>query len=691
MVNIKIFESEAEKLYQKIWDKFCSAQKREPYLSLSTFLRSNRVNKRGFKEWREKNGLSLPKTRQRTRKNHKEKLETSIIMKNEVNNKTPRSDSKNNMSNDLRNDNVNTRQYWWLNLDSMIWDLNKAKRNEMKKLDIQFIDWISSFLIDKEDNPHIGRPIAQRELAISLLDYCGITVEEKTIKSAYQRIRQNLNDYIRTSNYVVDPPAVLKTQTDYDNGFRRCAAWQYPKTSDGFSIPTDSDGNRMPRELVKKAPYPRVYYFYRKNHVPINPFDGAHINDEDYVQEASETGTEMSNYFTKDSSSTTSNIHIKQGDSIIACTNNKIVAFIDAVFVKEQEVELKITKKLPQPIPFSSLKIQDCNYNLENKNGLIPLTSSIFNRIIENIDKPMVYTEADLLKEVFIDEKTINQIVRALSYKKNIILQGVPGVGKTFIAKRLAYAIMGHKDDEKIRTVQFHPNYTYEDFIIGYKPCDDGKFQLTPGIFMEFCNKAAEDKNKDNKYFFIIDEINRGNLSKILGEAFTLIDKDHREESIKLANSDENFGEFKIPENVYIIGLMNTADRSLAMLDYALLRRFEFLSLKPAFKTESFKNYQRSLESELFNKITEGIVKLNEKIAESPALGEGFCIGHSYFCISKERNKREFEKCGKDINAWLNNVIYYEIIPILKAYCFDDEETFEELSSLLQNIFDDKR
>lgn len=155
--------------------------------------------------------------------------------------------------------------------------------------DEQFTLWISKYLTDKR---HIGQPIAQRELAISLLDYCGITIGEKTMKAAYRRIRDNLDDFIRTSVYVVDPPVVLSTPTDRENGFRRCAAWQHPKASDGYGVATDSQGHRLPRELVKKAPYPRVYYFYPKARVPRNFFDEAHVGEKDYVQGAPEVDPE---------------------------------------------------------------------------------------------------------------------------------------------------------------------------------------------------------------------------------------------------------------------------------------------------------------------------------------------------------------------------------------------------------------
>lgn len=154
--------------------------------------------------------------------------------------------------------------------------------------DDQFTFWISHFLADRR---HIGTPIAQRELAISLLDYCGIAVGEQTIKKAFKRIRDNLEDYLRTSIYVCDPPVVLLTPTDRENKFRRCAAWMHEMNPDG-TVKTDRDGNRLPRVLVKKAPYPRVYYFYRKWRVPRHFYEQGHEGEPDYVQAAPETDPE---------------------------------------------------------------------------------------------------------------------------------------------------------------------------------------------------------------------------------------------------------------------------------------------------------------------------------------------------------------------------------------------------------------
>lgn len=268
------------------------------------------------------------------------------------------------------------------------------------------------------------------------------------------------------------------------------------------------------------------------------------------------------------------------------------------------------------------------------------------------------YSRERFLEEVYMDEKKYDDLRNRLKEKKNVILQGAPGVGKTFAAKRLAYSILGRKDDKQIEMVQFHQNYSYEDFVMGYKPTADGGFELRKGVFYNFCKKAEE--NKNDKYFFIIDEINRGNLSKIFGELLMLIENSYRGESIQLAYTGEDF---TVPENIYIIGMMNTADRSLAMIDYALRRRFSFFDMRPAFSSSRFVEYRQSLESETLDKILEAIVRLNEVITSDDSLGAGFCIGHSYFCNHKKGDAE-----------WLSSVIRYDIAPMLREYWFDDPE-----------------
>ncbi len=269
------------------------------------------------------------------------------------------------------------------------------------------------------------------------------------------------------------------------------------------------------------------------------------------------------------------------------------------------------------------------------------------------------YTRDDFLNDVFMDLDEYKRLVGLLEMKYNVILQGAPGVGKTYAAKRLAYSIMGEKDENRIKFVQFHQSYSYEDFIQGYRPNDnDNRFVLKNGVFYDFCHRAENDI--DRPYFFIIDEINRGNLSKILGELMMLIEKDHRGERLNLLYSNE---EFCVPKNIRIIGMMNTADRSLAMMDYALRRRFAFYSFKPAFENPKFIDYQESKKNKKFSNLIDAVEKLNEEIANDDNLGKGFEIGHSYFCTDEDIT-----------DEWLNNVIEYEIKPLISEYWFDEPE-----------------
>lgn len=279
------------------------------------------------------------------------------------------------------------------------------------------------------------------------------------------------------------------------------------------------------------------------------------------------------------------------------------------------------------------------------------------------------YTKKDFLEEVFISEAKYDEMYAVLMRKQNIILQGAPGVGKTFAAKRLAYSIMGAKNDDHIQFVQFHQNYSYEDFVEGYRPAASG-FVRTDGIFKRFCIDAAD--APDEKFFFIIDEINRGNLSKIFGELLMLIEKDYRGQAATLSYSGRFF---TVPKNLYIIGMMNTADRSLAMIDYALRRRFSFIDMEPGFDTDGFNEYMSSKGSSTMKALVEEVKQLNVDIKEK--LGKGFCIGHSYFVFD--------EPCS---DALLKNIVNYDILPMLAEYWFDDEEQYEMWASRLNGVFE---
>ncbi|GGM40561.1 hypothetical protein GCM10011351_28450 [Paraliobacillus quinghaiensis] len=282
------------------------------------------------------------------------------------------------------------------------------------------------------------------------------------------------------------------------------------------------------------------------------------------------------------------------------------------------------------------------------------------------------YTDNDFLNEVFMDENQYNTLVDLLGHKRNIILQGAPGVGKTFSAKRLAYSMIGEKDVSRVMMVQFHQSYSYEDFIMGYRPTSNG-FELSTGPFYDFCKRALEDD--DRKYFFIIDEINRGNLSKIFGELLMLIEKDKRGQKIRLLYSDELFS---VPKNVYIIGMMNTADRSLAMIDYALRRRFAFYSLEPAFDSIGFQAIGAEVNNPKFNALVNEIQLLNSSISNDESLGKGFRIGHSYLCTDDQITDK-----------WLSSVVEYELLPLLDEYWFDEPSKVEHWSKKLRGALHD--
>lgn len=378
----------------------------------------------------------------------------------------------------------------------------------------------------------------------------------------------------------------------------------------------------------------------------------------------------------------------KEGDLVIGYESTPVKQIVAlAVVSKENDGEqlyFKKTEGLAVPIDFSEFKdcpeLANMEYILQPQGSLFKLTKEEYEFLLDMIleangktskTETSLYSEQNFLEEVFVDKTKYNNMRSLLSHKKNIILQGAPGVGKTFAAKRLAYSIMGEKDDDRIEFVQFHQSYSYEDFIMGYKPSGNG-FELKYGIFYSFCQKAAN--HPDKEFFFIIDEINRGNMSKIFGELLMLIENDYRGEKATLAY---NGLKFSVPENLYIIGMMNTADRSLAMIDYALRRRFSFIEMTPGFDDEGFKKHQNNFNNETFNKLIERIKELNIRIKEDASLGSGFCIGHSHFC-------------RKDINNdVLKEIVEYDIIPTLNEYWFDDLQKASEWANKLIGVFND--
>lgn len=281
------------------------------------------------------------------------------------------------------------------------------------------------------------------------------------------------------------------------------------------------------------------------------------------------------------------------------------------------------------------------------------------------------YDDAQFLQDVFVSKSDLTAMKGLLERKKNLILQGAPGTGKTFAAKRLAYAMMGEEDDSRIGFVQFHQSYTYEDFVIGYRPNGEGGFDIQPGIFADFCSRAARDGERS--YFFIIDEINRANISKVFGELLMLIEADHRGNSIELSIDRRRL---TVPENLFIIGMMNTADRGLALIDYALRRRFAFFDMNPALDAPGFLAMVQDAGNEKLGALVDAVREVNKEIEKDPALGQGFCIGHSYFCVQNGVTDED-----------VHGIARFEIEPLIAEYWFDDQQKVRKLTDKLESVF----
>lgn len=293
------------------------------------------------------------------------------------------------------------------------------------------------------------------------------------------------------------------------------------------------------------------------------------------------------------------------------------------------------------------------------------------------------YSVEDILKDgCFLERAEIDRLLDRLRTKKNLILQGPPGTGKTWLAKRLAFALMGQKDDSKVRAVQFHPNLSYEDFVRGWRPTGEGKLSLADGVFMEAIKAASKDPS--SKFVVVIEEINRGNPAQIFGELLTLLESGKRtpNEALELCypDADGKRRPVHIPENLYVVGTMNIADRSLALVDLALRRRFAFVGLEPRLGPvwRDWVAKECSVDPALVADIERRIAALNDQIAADARLGKQFRIGHSYVTPTHRLE-------AGDTKKWFQQVVETEIGPLLDEYWFDaPDEAQKTIARLTQ-------
>lgn len=425
----------------------------------------------------------------------------------------------------------------------------------------------------------------------------------------------------------------------------------------------EADSSVNNRVMINESTIPDVYRIMTKDEDQMKASFIHFMGDKDATSKQISEPTRTNNYANLDK------------DERVIKAVSAVTDFTNAYSIKSPDEIERVSQELLRLSNESEDAKQTKEY--KNRRSYINKYKEFLNYCIslqETAATKSLYSFAEDVDRPFISEEKFNEIVALLRRKKNVILEGAPGVGKTFLARKVAYQLMGEAKDENIEMVQFHQSYSYEDFVQGIRPMANGEFKTRDGVFYEFCAKALT--NPKEKYVFIIDEINRGNLSKILGELMMLIEANKRSPryAIKLTYSDPDDEKFYVPDNVYILGCMNTADRSLSIVDYALRRRFAFFTIEPEFGKAFCDFLTQKFDDDFVTDICKRLIDINELIKQHPSLGKGMEIGHSYFCEIKE---------ASDAEIWWQNICKYELVPYLREICFDDDDLLKELCKRL--------
>lgn len=277
--------------------------------------------------------------------------------------------------------------------------------------------------------------------------------------------------------------------------------------------------------------------------------------------------------------------------------------------------------------------------------------------------------------DVFVPRADLDRALDEWLEKKNLILQGPPGVGKTFVGDRFARALVGARGADRITRVQFHASYSYEEFVRGFRPTSAGVFELVDGPFLDACKAANASPNA--RHVLLIDEINRANVTKVFGELLSLIERDKRSArfELRLAHARAPSERFFVPPNLFLLGLMNTADRNLALVDFALRRRFAFMEIPPVFDARFVEHLAaRGVHRGVAEEIGRSMTELNARVVADATLGRGYAIGHSYFEPPRDSLGGDEAKS----RAWLERLAKLNLAPLFEEYWVEDAAAARE-------------